>query len=269
MGHVVNAIYVWGVARALGGHVQLRIEDHDRGRSRSHFEAALLEDLDWLGFVPDAGRHPTVRQSNRRDRYHTALERLRRTHHVYACACSRKDIGGERYRNTCRDRAHDERPGRGIRVAVDPGPETFLDALVGPVVQTPAEEYGDLLVKDRDGHWTYQFAVTVDDEADGVTLVVRGADLLGSTGRQIRLGRMLGRAAPAQFLHHPLLLNASGRKLSKSNGDVGVRALRAAGVDAATILGRAAAAVGLQRTPEPLVAGDVHSLFRSDTSRLL
>ena len=261
LGHVVNAIYVWGIARALDGRVQLRIEDHDRIRSRPEFEAALLEDLDWLGFEADAGRGPVVRQSDRGARYADALEQLRARHHVYACACSRKDIGGERYPNTCRHASLEERPDRGLRVAIDPDEETFVDALRGRVCQSPASDSGDLLLRDRDGHWTYQFAVTVDDMHDGITLGIRGADLMSSTGRQMRLARMLGRTSPPEFLHHPLILKPSGEKLSKSSGDTGVRQLRTAGLTPAEVIGRAAAAVGLLDAPRPVVAAAVRDLF--------
>ena len=244
LGHVVNAIYVWGLARALGGRVVLRIEDHDRIRSRPAYDSALLEDLDWLGFVPDEGRDPVRRQSDDLPAYARALDALRATHHVYACDCSRKEIGGERYPGTCRTRALAEIPGRGLRVAMD-----------------REEESGDVLLRDRDGNWTYQFAVTVDDIRDAVTLVIRGADLLSSTGRQVRLGRMLGRSSPAHFFHHPLILGSSGEKLSKSNQDTGVRELRAAGVSAAHVIGRAAAAVGLVAPGAMIEAGDVERLF--------
>ena len=103
LGHVVNAIYVWGVAKALGGRVRLRVEDHDRIRSRPEYERALLEDLDWLGFVPDEGRYPLDRQSDRSTVYQGALRQLATEHHVYACRCSRKEIGGERYDGRCRN----------------------------------------------------------------------------------------------------------------------------------------------------------------------
>src|SRR5690349_15582036 len=92
LGHVVNAIYVWGVARATGGEVLLRLEDHDRIRCRDDYERALLEDLDWLGFVPDRGRHPPQRQRDTEERYVNALAALRECHLVYACDCSRKEI---------------------------------------------------------------------------------------------------------------------------------------------------------------------------------
>jgi glutamyl/glutaminyl-tRNA synthetase len=257
----VNAIYVWGIARALGGSVLLRIEDHDRIRSRPGFEQAILEDLDWLGFVPDVGRFPVFRQSDQSSRYEGALERLRTHHPVYACDCSRRDIGGARYGNTCRGRGLEEQPGRGLRVEMRPGSERFIDGLVPGEHEAATDESGDLLLRDRDGHWTYQFAVVVDDEADRVNLAIRGADLLNSTVRQIHLGRMLGRTVPVQFLHHPLLLNLSGQKLSKSSGDAGVRELRAAGACAAEVIGRAAAAVGLQGSAHPVNAANVARLF--------
>jgi glutamyl-tRNA synthetase/glutamyl-Q tRNA(Asp) synthetase len=260
LGHVVNAIYVWGVARALRGRVLLRIEDHDRIRSRAAFEAAILQDLDWLGFVPDEGRHPVARQSDRQARYESALAHLRQRAPVYACECSRRDIGGELYPGRCRHRGLGDAQGRGIRVAFDERAERFDDLLLGPLEQTPAQQCGDLLVRDRDGHWTYQFAVTVDDFTDGVDLVVRGADLVSSTGRQITLARLLGRAVPPRFLHHPLIIKPDGEKLSKASGDAGVRELRAAGVTAADVIGRAAAAVGLLERPQPVRAADVSDL---------
>jgi glutamyl-Q tRNA(Asp) synthetase len=274
---VVNAIYVWGIARARGGpgraaaggeagRVLLRIEDHDRIRSRPEFEAAILADLDWLGFTADAGRHPIRRQSDTTAAYAAALRRLQATHHVYACHCSRKDIGGERYDGRCRQRAAADgdllqQQGCGIRVRIDTEPEVFDDLRLGPVRQVPAAQCGDILLRDRDGHWTYQFAVTVDDMHDGVDLVIRGEDLLSSTGRQIKLARMLGRETPPRFLHHPLILKPSGEKLSKAAGDTGVRELRAAGASAAEVIGRAAAAVGLIETIRPIQAEDVGALF--------
>ena len=261
LGHVVNAIYTWGIARALNGRVVLRIEDHDRIRSRPALESALLEDLDWLGFCADAGRIPVNRQSDRHATYEQALQYLRDRHPVYACVCSRKDIGGERYPNTCRHSRLEECAERGVRVAIDAGAEVFVDGLLGPQRQSPADDSGDLLLRDRDGHWTYQFAVTVDDMRDGITLIIRGADLLSSTGRQLRLARMLGRAQPSLHVHHALILKPSGEKLSKSSGDTGVRELRAAGLSAAEVIGRAAAAVGLLTAARPIPADAVEELF--------
>jgi glutamyl-tRNA synthetase/glutamyl-Q tRNA(Asp) synthetase len=262
LGHVVNAIYVWGVAGAANGRVLLRIEDHDRIRSRTAYETAILEDLRWLGFEPDAGSTPPRRQSDHQARYERALDTLRAAHHVYACGCSRQQIGGERYDGRCRGQGYPATGRVGLRVELAPGTEAFTDLVLGRQAQTPAAQCGDLLLKDRDGHWTYQFAVTVDDLIDGITLVIRGADLLPSTGRQLQLARMLGRITPPLFLHHPLIVRPDGNKLSKASGDSGIRELRAAGLSAAEVIGRAAAAVGLIETARPIAAREVAELFR-------
>jgi len=261
LGHVVNAIYVWGVARAAGGRVVLRLEDHDRLRCRPLYEAALLEDLDWLGFVADEGRTPPARQSDHTAAFEAALAVLDREGRVYACDCSRRQIGPAAYDGRCRERGLAPEPGRGLRVRLDDAQVRADDVVLGPMRERPAADYGDVLVKDRDGHWTYQFAVTVDDARDGITLVVRGADLVTSTGRQVALAGLLGRAVPPAFLHHPLVMHPDGRKLSKSSGDTGIRALRERGCSAGEVIGLAAAAVGLIEAPRPLPASEVPSLF--------
>jgi glutamyl-tRNA synthetase/glutamyl-Q tRNA(Asp) synthetase len=261
LGHVVNAIFVWGIARAAAGRVQLRIEDHDRARCRPAFESACLDDLAWLGFVPDEGLTPLYRQQDHNTRYARALARLVALDRVYACACSRRDVGGERYDGLCRNRGLRHSPGRGLRVRIDDGTETALDLRHGTLTQRPAEQSGDLLVKDRAGQWTYQFAVTVDDLDQAISLVVRGEDLIDSTGRQVALARLLGRREPPLFLHHPMIYSSPGVKLSKSAGDAGVRELRNAGVPPEMVVGRAAAAVGLVPGDTALPAREVHRLF--------
>jgi glutamyl-Q tRNA(Asp) synthetase len=263
LGHVANAVYVWGTAKLGGGTVRLRIEDHDRQRSRPEFEAAIREDLGWLGLGGDGD---LTRQSDRADRYGAALEQLRPL--VYACSCSRRELAVEgepiagkevRYDGRCRERNLAWEPGLGLRVRLDEGVERFDDILLGRQEQRPAGQCGDLLVRDRLGNWTYQFAVTVDDRDQGISLVIRGRDLLTSTGRQIALARLLGRRFPPAFLHHPLLYRADGAKLSKSNRDTGVRELREAGYSAADVIGMAARAVGLLRSEDP---GDWDSILR-------
>jgi glutamyl/glutaminyl-tRNA synthetase len=269
LGHVVNAIYVWGIASALDGVVQLRIEDHDRERSRPEYERSLLNDLRWLGFLSEAASKP-VRQSGHPERYNRAIDVLSRAGHTYWCDCSRQRIasaaeplGGERrYDGRCRSRNLAPGPGRGLRVTMASGEERFDDGLLGPVVQDPSAQSGDVLVRDRLGNWTYQFAVVVDDLSDGVTLVVRGLDLLASTGRQLRLARLLGRPTMPVFVHHPLVLSRDGKKLSKSYHDTGIRELRQAGLSAADVIGRAAAAAGLIDEPRPIAANEVAELFR-------
>jgi glutamyl-Q tRNA(Asp) synthetase len=274
LGHVVNALYTWGVAGALGGAVLLRIEDHDRERSRSEYERGILEDLAWLGLDADregaAASTRVARQSEREASYMQALRALEARGLVYACVCSRKQIeqsardgGGElKYPGTCRARGLPMTPGTGLRLRLEPGVERFDDALMGQHAQDPAAQIGDLLIRDRLGGWTYQFAVTVDDCEQHVDLVIRGADLLASAGRQIRLARLLGRSEPPLFLHHPLLYAQTGVKLSKSNRDTGIRELRAQGLSAEDVLGLAAARAGLIERPRPLAPGEVPSLFR-------
>lgn len=247
LGHVLNASIVWGLARALGGRVRLRIEDHDRTRCRPEFEAGILDDLDWLGFAPD--EEPTAafragrcegRQSDREEVYREAVDRLRDAGLVYGCRCTRREIqeavpqareaSGELwYPGHCRDRGLPLAEDCGWRVRMDPGVERFEDARLGLQAQDPARQCGDMLIRDRHGNWTYQFAVTVDDWRQRIDLVIRGEDLLHSAGRQIRLARLLGRPAPPVFLHHRLLMKSGDQKLSKSDGDTGVRDLRARG----------------------------------------
>lgn len=248
LGHVANALFVWGTARARGAEVLLRIEDHDRTRCRPEYEAALLEDLEWLGFRPGRSPEPPLRQSDHPERYAAAVDRLRLAgQQVYACDCSRKDLAAESgdvpdretpYPGRCRDRGLIPGPGLGLRVRLAPGEECFTDLALGPQHQDPSRQCGDLLVRDRMGNWTYQFAVVVDDLLQGVDLVVRGADLLESTGRQIRLARMLGRPEPPVFLHHPLIRRPSGEKLSKAGRDTAIRELRLQGTTPQELFGR-------------------------------
>jgi glutamyl/glutaminyl-tRNA synthetase len=242
LGHVVNALHVWGVADERDGRVLLRIEDHDRQRSRPEYEASILEDLAWLGFVHDG---PIVRQSERDAIYRAALQPLIDRELVYGCTCTRSEIQGSgigdqgsgigdqgsevRYQNTCREKDIPLEDGVGWRVRIEPGTERFFDEYLGPQEQDPSRQYGDLLVRDRLGNWTYQFVATVDDHLQKITDVIRGEDLLASTGRQIRLARLLGRATPPRFWHHALVMKSPAQKLSKSDGDTGIRDLRAAG----------------------------------------
>lgn len=281
LGHIANAIYVWGLTKAAGGRVLLRVEDHDRQRSRPEYETALLDDLDWLGFEPDdpptsafrAGRC-AGRQSDRSAVYERALDCLRARGLVYACECSRAEIvaaapssGELRYPGICAHKALPERDGLGLRVRLSSGAERFNDLRHGWQEQTPAQQCGDLLARDREGNWTYQFAAAVDDFEQGVTHVIRGDDLLSSTGRQIQLARLLGRSEPPAFFHHPLIMKTPTQKLSKADGDTSVRDLRAVGMTAAKVIGRAATLVGLNPEGWSVQTADVARLFQSRSSQ--
>jgi glutamyl/glutaminyl-tRNA synthetase len=256
VGHVLNALHVWNFAREHAGQVLLRIEDHDRQRSRPEYVDSILEDLAWLGFVHDG---VMVRQSERGPIYESALQRLRDQGLTYACECSRREVervvqpfgaggadsrdgvGERRYRATCAAKNLPQGTGLAIRVRLAPSEERFDDLLLGPQVQRPHEQCGDLLVRDRLGFWTYQFAVTVDDMEQGITHVIRGLDLLPSTGRQIQLARLLGRATPPAFLHHPLIMKSPAQKVSKSDRDTGIREMRAAGATPGEVIALARA----------------------------
>jgi glutamyl-Q tRNA(Asp) synthetase len=279
LGHVANAVWIWGIARALGGTVVLRMEDHDRGRCRAEFEASILEDLAWLGLHADAGEAElraggpcAFRQSDCLAHYDDALAQLCERANVYGCACSRKEIAARLpeavaqrdehpYDAYCRVLGLPQRPLHGVRVALPDEEVHFTDARLGPQRQRPAQQCGDLLLRERNGYWSYQFCVVVDDMRDGVNLVVRGTDILASTGRQILLARLLGAAAPPQYLHHPLILAEDGRKLSKREAAQGIRELRAAGAVPEAVLGDAAYRTGLIAVPRPLTAAELPGLF--------
>ena len=269
LGHIANALYVWGIGRARRAEVLLRIEDHDRQRCRPAYESALLDDLEWLGFVPDVGSVAALRtgrsefrQSDRQGIYEAHVELLRaRGHHVYACDCTRKDLAERQgdapdletpYAGRCRQRGLAPGPGRGLRLQLADTEVAFDDLRLGPTRQVPATQCGDLLLRDRLGNWTYQFAVVVDDLTQGIDLVIRGEDLLESTGRQILLAGMLGRSVPPGFLHHPLIRKPGGEKLSKASGDTSLRELRARGVDPAPLFGLTLQQLGLARDSGPV-----------------
>jgi glutamyl-Q tRNA(Asp) synthetase len=269
LGHVANAIWVWGLAEVTESKVILRIEDHDRERCRPEFDVAILEDLDWLGFVADAG---PVRQSADPAPYRAALDRLRDRGLVYACDCARSTFAawtahhGHRWQGPgcpgdCRARALDDDGVVALRVALGAGSERWSDLLLGPR-SAEASPSGDLAIRDRHGNWTYGFAVVLDDMRQSVSLIVRGEDLLEVTAGQIRLGHLLGRPDPPLFAHHPLIRKPGGQKLSKADGDTGVRDLRSVAASPADVIGWAAGAIGLIPKARPVPASEVGALVR-------
>jgi glutamyl/glutaminyl-tRNA synthetase len=268
LGHVVNAIYAWGLARSLGGRVVLRIEDHDRQRSRREAEGRMLDDLDWLGLEADV--YPTScyragacegRQSERADVYRRGLAPLIDAGMIYGCRCTRTAQTTGWYAGTCRDAAIPLGDDVGWRLRIDAGVEEFDDLILGPQSQDPSVQCGDLLIRDRLGNWTYQCVAAMDDAVQGITLVIRGEDLLSSTGRQIRLARLVGRSDAAVFLHHPLIMKSPTQKLSKSDGDSGIADLRVRGWTPEQVLGHAAALAGLRASAAPLAASELAAIF--------
>lgn len=206
-------------ARAAGGRWLLRIEDVDTPRIVPGAAEGILRTLEQFGFEWDG---PVVWQSRRTDAYRAAFEALRAAERVFPCACTRKEIadsalardGTRRYPGTCRDGLAPGREARAWRLRVEPGEVSFDDAVQGLIREDVAADVGDFVLLRADGLFAYQLAVVVDDAEAGVTEVVRGADLLDSTGRQILLQRLLGHPQP-RYAHLPVASNAAGEKLSK------------------------------------------------------
>lgn len=212
-GSLFVALGSWLMARHAPGDWLVRVEDVDPPREAPGAARRQLATLAAFGLDAD---EPVVYQSRRGALYQSALDRLLREGHAFACHCSRSDLaanGGIHHRCV----AASTRPDPAIRLRVPEGTVIgFSDALQGPQVQDVRRDVGDFVLKRADGLWAYQLAVVVDDAAQGITDVVRGADLLDSTPRQILLQRLLGLPEP-RYAHLPLIVDAKGRKLSKSD----------------------------------------------------
>jgi glutamyl-Q tRNA(Asp) synthetase len=220
-GSLVAAVASWLDARAAGGKWLVRIEDVDTTRSVPGAADGILRTLEAFGLTWDG---EVAWQSRRGEHYEAALERLRAQGYVYGCRCSRREIAdsgitgleGAIYPGTCR-RLGLSGPGLAERMIAPSAPVGFVDRAIGAVTQDISRDIGDFVVKRRDALFAYQLAVVVDDALQGVTDVVRGADLLWSTPRQIALQRALGLPTP-RYLHFPVVTNAAGEKLSKQTG---------------------------------------------------
>ncbi|QJE71832.1 tRNA glutamyl-Q(34) synthetase GluQRS [Aerophototrophica crusticola] len=251
LGHAHSALFGWRAARDRGGRFLLRVEDIDPNRCRPEFEAALKEDLAWLGLDWDG---PVRRQSDHMGDYAAALAKLAALGVTYPCFCSRKEIQeeiaragnaphlvaagpeGPLYPGTCRHLDKGvaaERVAAGVphairldvsRACALTGPLTWDDLGKGRIAATP-EILGDVVLARRDVPTSYHLAVTVDDHLQGVTLVTRGEDLFHATHVHRLLQALLGYAVP-EWWHHGLLLNAEGQRLSKRDGATALRALR-------------------------------------------
>ena len=218
-GSLVAAVASWLDARAAGGQWLVRIEDVDAPRTVPGADADILRTLEAIGLHWDG---EVVRQSERTPLYEAALERLRAAGLVYRCKCSRKEIAdsgltgieGAVYPGSCRELRLASSVTGADRMRAQVEAITFEDRVQGPISQSVARDIGDFVLKRRDGLHAYQLAVVVDDAEQGITDVVRGADLLWSTPRQIQLQRHLGLATP-RYLHFPVATNERGEKLSK------------------------------------------------------
>ncbi|WP_299444075.1 tRNA glutamyl-Q(34) synthetase GluQRS [uncultured Rhodospira sp.] len=252
LGHAHSALFTARHAAAAGGRFLLRLEDIDAGRCRPEFEAAILEDLAWLGLTWET---PVWRQSARLEAYKAALDRLDAMGLLYPCFCTRKDIlaeiaaspsaphgpDGPLYPGICRamdpgDRAarvaagvpHALRLDMAAALARLSGPLVWHDAAAGPQTAAPTL-FGDVVLARKDIPTSYHLAVTVDDAAQGITLVTRGLDLFHATHVHRLLQALLDLPTPA-YHHHGLLTDDSGRRLAKRDNARALRTLREAGV---------------------------------------
>jgi glutamyl-Q tRNA(Asp) synthetase len=271
LGHAYAALFAARAAGAAGGRFLLRIEDIDRARCRPEFEAAILEDLAWLGL---SWKEPVMRQSERGAAYRNALDRLAAEGVLYPCFCTRKEIadeiaragaaphgpgdhgaggpGGPLYPGTCRDLSPAERAGRlkeagGAALRIDAakaaelaGRLTFSDRGAGTVAVDPLL-LGDAVLARRDIGTSYHLAVVIDDAGQGVTLVTRGADLLPSTHLHRVLQALLGLPEP-EYHHHVLISDETGARLAKRSEARAIRTLRGEGKGPAEV--RALAGIG-------------------------
>lgn len=288
LGNAWAALLCWLAVRSRGGAMVLRIEDLDPDRSRPAYAQGLMDDLAWLGLDwdegPDlGGPHAPYVQSQRLALYDEALRGLAERGLVYPCFCSRKELraaasaphAGEEspaYGGACRflseaERQAKARAGRqpALRLRCSAEAVSFTDLLHGRITVDPSLAAGDFALRRSDGVHAYQLAVVVDDAAMGISLVVRGDDLLPSTPGQVALFRLLG-FDPPEFLHVPLLVDGQGVRLSKRHGSLELARLREAGTRPEAVLGYLAWKAGLLPAPGRASAGDLLAGF--DPARL-
>ncbi|HSK74899.1 MAG TPA: tRNA glutamyl-Q(34) synthetase GluQRS [Thermoanaerobaculia bacterium] len=288
VGNARTALAAWLSVRSRGGTFVYRVEDLDPPRVVPGMADAQREDLLWLGLDwdegPDVGGpHAPYAQSERSALYEEALRRLAGAGRLFPCRLSRKDLqamasaphGGEEAPYPASLRSVDvhsgwferlcaaPKPDAAIRFLVDERAVTFVDRVCGPITERVDLAVGDFVLKRRDGLYAYQLAVVVDDLLMGIDDVVRGADLLASTARQIQLLEALGGAPPA-YAHVPLVVSSQGEKLSKRDQGITLRSLRDAGVRPEALLGYLAFSLGLLDRPEPCRPEELVSVFAWD-----
>lgn len=221
-GSLVAALASWLDARRAGGRWLVRIEDLDAPRVVPGAADTILRQLEACGLSWDG---EVLTQSSRTSAYEAAIEEMKS--HTYACGCTRKELedsalaidGARIYPGTCRGGLAPGKPARSLRLRTNREPICFEDRVQGTVTQSVESEVGDFVLRRADGLHAYQLAVVVDDAMQGVTDVVRGADLIDSTARQVHLQRLLGVATP-RYLHVPVAVTPQGEKLAKQTGAV-------------------------------------------------
>ena len=285
LGNVFSCLCAWLSSRSQGGRIVLRIEDLDDRCKRPELAAQLIDDLDWLGLEWDEGPYY---QHDRLDLYEAALHQLQDAGLTYPCFCTRAELhaasaphasdGTPIYRGVCRGLSAEEiarrstlrAPATRLRVpTVDDLADDvveFVDRTYGAQCEALATECGDFLVRRSDGVFAYQLAVVVDDAAMGVTEVVRGCDLLGSTPRQIYLQHLLGLPTP-HYAHIPLLMSPDGRRLSKRDRDLDLSELRARFGAPEALLGWLAGQTGIAPDATPRSAEQLVEHFSWDIIR--
>ena len=288
LGNARTALVAWLSVRSRGGTLVYRLEDLDRPRVVPGLAEAAIDDLHWLGLDWDegggrGGPFAPYEQAQRTSLYEAALDRLYDAGRLFPCARSRRDLegiasaphgnGGGSYPRELRPELPargwlaDVRAARGdaaaVRFAVADGDVTFVDRVLGLRRENVADSVGDFVVRRRDGVLAYQLAVVVDDIAMHIDDVVRGADLVDSTARQIQLIEALG-GTPPSYAHVPLVVNAAGEKLSKRDAGPTVRSLRDAGIAAETVCGYLAFSLGLLDRPTAARPADLASVFSWD-----
>ncbi|MFK7826837.1 MAG: glutamate--tRNA ligase family protein [Oligoflexales bacterium] len=277
LGHVAHCIYVWGIARALNGTVVLRMEDHDRQRARPEYIASIMKDLEWLGFVPDEGYDDGVKknpylQSAFQEPYYKALKLLADMGCTYLCSCTRKQVkerlstdpSTRGYDGLCRYHAPQAEEDTCIRLKVGNNPVSFWDSFLKIIVQEPGIEFGDLLLVDKKKNFSYHLSVVVDDLRHDINFVIRGLDLLASTGAQIYLRKLLApEVRQPIFAHHPLLLHKQNPKvkLSKRNWDESIGSLRDQGFTTSQLIGQVAYELGLANGNRELKVSELGNLW--------
>lgn len=283
-GHLLSALYVWAAAAKWDLKIHLRIEDHDRSRAREEYITGIKEDLDWFGFHYDSESI----QRDHEEAYQAALQKLEAAHLVYPCYCSRKQLEAENpksetgeiiYQGKCRGQFTIQNSQYKIRTAGNNIPDIaphnlrfkvtdkvihWDDLRLGSFNENPKLQCGDFPIRDRDGQWTYQFAVCVDDINEGITHIVRGEDIRNSTARQIMLMQALGRDVPPLYLHHPLISDSSGKKLSKRELAHSLRQDRNAGATPEELLGRVCHKAGFAKDASPLPLKQALSLIQGN-----
>jgi glutamyl-tRNA synthetase len=264
-GHARTALVTWLQARKHGGQIVMRIEDIDRPRVVPGAADEICRDHEWLGLDWDEG---PVFQSSRDEAYERALGQLEAAGLIYPCTCSRKEIAaiasaphgddGPRYPGTCRmGVTKPGQPGALRFVFEDPSPG-FEDALCGSYSE--GRMAGDFVLRRADGTWAYQLAVVVDDAEAGISEVIRGADLLSSTPRQIALYRALGHSVP-RFAHVGLVVGADGTRLATRHKAIPIESLREAGHSAEQVIGQLAFSLGLTASTAPIRAEELVPSF--------